>query len=75
MADHSFEYPVSPDQMEWHHYFPSFFPSKDELENHDDSHDQLGSSLRQVGRHNYSRISKKSYLIHFLLDLNLKDVF
>lgn len=48
MADHSFEYPVSPDQMEWHHYFPSFFPSKDELENHDDSQDQLGSSLRQV---------------------------
>jgi len=48
MADHSFEYPVSPDQMDWHQYYPAFFPSERELQWQDDLMDLIGSSLPQV---------------------------
>jgi len=48
MADHSFDYPVSPDQMDWHQYYPKYFPSDDELQKHDDPKDATVSSLRQV---------------------------
>jgi len=40
MADHSFDYPISPDQMNWHQYYPKYFPSpKEEDERHDDPAD------------------------------------
>ena len=40
MADHSFDYPVSPDQMNWHQYYPKYFPSPEgEDERHDDPAD------------------------------------
>ena len=40
MADHSFDYPVSPDQMDWHQYYPKYFPSpEEEDERHDDPAD------------------------------------
>merc|ERR1711942_277344 len=39
MADHSFDYPVSPDFMDWHQYYPKYFPSAEEVEKHDDPHE------------------------------------
>lgn len=47
MADHSFDYPVSPDQMNWHRYYPKHFPSNEDLEKHDDS-EELDSHNRTV---------------------------
>ena len=47
MADHSFDYPVSPDQMNWHQYYPKHFPSNEDLEKHDDFKD-LESPNRMV---------------------------
>lgn len=32
MADHTLEYPVSPDAMDWHSLFPTFFPEKVETD-------------------------------------------
>ena len=49
MADHTFEYPISPDQMDWSQYYPKFFRSNKELEQHDDPKDQLSSLGSQVG--------------------------
>jgi len=48
MADHTFEYPISPDQMDWSQYYPKFFRSNKELEQHDDPKDQLSSLGSQV---------------------------
>jgi len=36
MADHSFDYPVAPDMMDWHQYYPHYFPSAEEEAKHDD---------------------------------------
>ena len=36
MADHSFDYPVAPDMMDWHQYSPHYFPSAEEEAKHDD---------------------------------------
>lgn len=48
MADHSFDYPVSPDQMDWHQYYPKYFSSKEQRDEYDGSKDELGSSRPQV---------------------------
>lgn len=34
MADHTLEYPVSPDAMDWRTLFPAFFPEKDDNGEH-----------------------------------------
>jgi len=39
MADHSFDYPVHPAKMDWHEYYPKFFPGPDDK--HDDGRDLL----------------------------------
>lgn len=36
MSDHSFDYPVSPKQMNWHEYYPEYFKPVTENEKHDD---------------------------------------
>ncbi|XP_019620612.1 PREDICTED: tRNA (guanine-N(7)-)-methyltransferase-like isoform X1 [Branchiostoma belcheri] len=36
MADHSFDYPVKPDVMDWSPYYPAFFESPSKAERHDD---------------------------------------
>ena len=48
MADHSFDYPVSPDQMDWHQYYPKFFPSDEGESKHDDPKDEISSHRPQV---------------------------
>jgi len=48
MADHSFDYPVSPDQMDWHQYYPKFFPSAEKREKHDADRDVESGAKSQV---------------------------
>jgi len=48
MADHSFDYPVSPDQMDWHQYYPKFFPSDGGDLKHDDPKDEISPHRPQV---------------------------
>ncbi|XP_051865655.1 tRNA (guanine-N(7)-)-methyltransferase [Pristis pectinata] len=39
MADHAFEYPVRPAEMDWSQYYPEYFKPQSEKDSHDDEKD------------------------------------
>ena len=48
MSDHSFDYPTTPDEMDWSEYYPEFFkPKSHDTDKHDDAAD-LKSEKYQV---------------------------
>jgi len=45
MADHSFDYPVSPGLMDWYQFYPKYFEPKLKDEKHDDAKDASNGDL------------------------------
>uniref|UniRef100_UPI00398F81F3 tRNA (guanine-N(7)-)-methyltransferase n=1 Tax=Pristiophorus japonicus TaxID=55135 RepID=UPI00398F81F3 len=41
MADHVFEYPVTPEEMDWSQYYPEYFKARSENDHHDDEKDLI----------------------------------
>ena len=47
MSDHSFDYPTTPEEMDWSEYYPEFIkPKPEDAEKHDDVSDTADSSGR-----------------------------
>ncbi|XP_072105962.1 tRNA (guanine-N(7)-)-methyltransferase [Mobula birostris] len=46
MADHAFEYPVRPEEMDWSQYYPEYFKPHSDKGHHDDDKDVTDNNLK-----------------------------